>query len=136
MLKRNIPLRCRVVDRVLTIEIGISTLKGAAEQHDSFWQPATDKCSLVVDDADLFARAVRAELLREGEDGSTPVRRMLDAAISEAVEQGADGVDFDAMEVIQKAECSANDGSDEHKSEPEYQARMAWAMDIVKNTKV
>lgn len=38
MLKRNIPLRCQIVERVLTIEIGIDTLKFAAEHHEGFWQ--------------------------------------------------------------------------------------------------
>lgn len=110
MLKRNIPLRCRLIERVLTIEIGIDTLKFAAERHDSFWQPTTDKCALVVNDSDLFSRAVRVELIRESEDGSTPISRALDAAILEVVEQGAEGIDGDAMDAIEAAERSANDG--------------------------
>jgi hypothetical protein len=114
MLKRNIPLRCRLVERVLTIEVGIDTLKGAAERHDAFWQPTIDKCALVVNDSDLFARAVRVELISEGEDGSTPLSRALDAAILEAVEQGAEGIDGEAMDAIQAAERSANDGGSEH----------------------
>lgn len=107
MLTRNIPLRCKVADQFVSIEIGIDTLKAAAERHDDFWQPQTDKFALVVTDSDLFARAVRVELIRESEDGSTPLSRMLDAAIREAVEQGADGLDFDAMEAIEANERSA-----------------------------
>lgn len=105
-LKRNIPLRCRVVDRVLTIEIGIDTLKCAAERHDGFWQPETDRCSLVVSAPEPFADDVLAELLAEGEDGSTAVTKMLDAAIAAAVEDGSEGVDYDAMEAIQTAELA------------------------------
>lgn len=109
MLKRNIPLRCRLVERVLTIEIGIDILKGAAEHHDAFWQPETDKYSLVVKDPERFAKDVLTELLAEGEDGSTMVTKMLDAAIKEAVEQGAEGLDHDAMDAIEQAEKSARD---------------------------
>jgi len=104
MLKRKIPLRCRIIDRVLTIEIGIDTLKGAAERHEQFWQPATDTVALVVSDPDEFAKDVRNALQDEGEDGGTKITAMLDAAILEAVEQGSEGLDYDAMEAIEKAE--------------------------------
>lgn len=107
VLKRKIPLRVRVVDRVLTIEIGIDTLKRAAERHEEFWQPQTDKCALVVSDAEEFAKDVRNALQAEEEDGSTPVSRLLDEAIQEAVEQGSEGIDWDAMDAIEKAERDA-----------------------------
>ncbi len=45
-----------------------------------------------VTDAPTFARDLVYELNREEEDGTTPIHRMFDAAISEANEQGADGV--------------------------------------------
>lgn len=107
MLKRNIPLRCRIVERVLTIEIGISTLKHAAERHEEFWQPQTDKVALVVGDPDVFAKDVLGWLIEEAEDGSNPVSRLLDEAIEEAVNQGSEGVDYDAMGKIEEAEKRA-----------------------------
>lgn len=108
MLKRNVPLRCRIVDRVLTIEIGIDTLKGAAERHEQFWQPATDKVALVVNSPEKFAKDVRSALQDEGEDGSTKITAMLDAAILEAVEQGSEGLDYEAMDAIEEAERKEN----------------------------
>jgi hypothetical protein len=107
MLKCNIPLRCRVVKRVLTIEIGISTLKHAAARHEEFWQPQTDKVALVVNNPDVFAKDVLSWLTEEAEDGSNPVSRLLDEAIKEAVNQGSEGVDYDAMEKIEEAEKQA-----------------------------
>lgn len=104
MRKRNIPLRCRIVERVLTIEVGIDTLKYAAERHDDFWMPQTDKSGLVVSNADEFASEVVYALNDEGEDGSTPVSRLLDAAIRQAVECGCEGLDYNAMDAIEKAE--------------------------------
>lgn len=107
MLKRNIPLRCRIIERVLTIEVGIDTLKHAADRHEDFWQPQTDKVALIVSDPEIFAKDVRSALLSEEEDGSTRITVMLDKAILEAVEQGSEGLDYDAMEAIEKAERSA-----------------------------
>jgi hypothetical protein len=103
-------LKCSVAKGVLTIEIGIDTLKFAAERHESFWQPQTDKVALVVSNQLRFAKDVRYALLAEEEDGSTPIARMLDAAIAQAVEQGSEGLDFDAMEAIEKAEAVAVSG--------------------------
>lgn len=103
-MSRKTVLRCRVVKDTLTIEIGIDTLKVAAQQHEGFWQPFTDKCALVVSNPKQFAQAVKGKLLDEAEDGSTPLHILLDKAIMEAVEYGCDGLDYDAMEAIEKAE--------------------------------
>lgn len=46
-----------------------------------------------VTDPNAFARDVVSELNREEEDGTTPVHRMFDAVLTEAVEQGAEGVE-------------------------------------------
>ena len=110
MLKRNIQLRCRIVERVLTIEIGIDTLKHAAERHEEFWQPQTDKVALVVSKPEIFAKDVRIALLAEEEDGTTRIAALLDDAILEAVEQGSEGLDYDAMEAIEQAEKDAVNG--------------------------
>lgn len=104
MLKRKIPLRCRVIERVLTIEVGIDTLRWAAEHCEAFWQPQTDKYALVVSDPERFAKDVCDELMRESEDGSTPLHYLFDKAFEEAVNGGSDGVDHNAMDVIEEAE--------------------------------
>jgi hypothetical protein len=79
-MSKKTPFRCSVVADVLRIEIGISTLKYAAEHHEDFWQPQTDKYALVVSDERQFAKDVAHELNREGEDGSTPVTRLFDVS--------------------------------------------------------
>jgi hypothetical protein len=45
-----------------------------------------------VTDAELFARALVRELNKDDEQGTTRIHRMLDAAMNEAIEQGAEGV--------------------------------------------
>lgn len=104
---RNSPLTCKLSKGMLTISIGVETLRFAAERHKEFWQPQTDKCALVVSDTDMFASDVRNALLAEEEDGSTRVTELLDEAIQEAVEQGSEGLDYDAMEAIEQAEQDA-----------------------------
>jgi hypothetical protein len=46
-----------------------------------------------VTDAVTFAAELVKELNREEEDGTTPIHRMFDVVILEAIEQGADGVE-------------------------------------------
>lgn len=107
--KLKIPLRCRIIEGVLTIEVGIETLKWAAEHHEDFWQPETDKYAIVVAKPEKFAKDVRDALTRElGEDGSTAMSAMLDQAVLKAVENGSEGLDYDAMDAIEKAERAAN----------------------------
>lgn len=52
-----------------------------------------DDCKLV--DAARFAPGLVLELNREQENGDTPVHRILDHAILQALEMGAEGVDYD-----------------------------------------
>ena len=101
------PLKVRITGGVLTISIGVETLKYVAEHHEEFWQPQTDKYALVVSNVNQFAKDVRNELEREEEDGSTPVHLMLDKAIYQAVEQGSEGIDHDAADAIEEAERKA-----------------------------
>lgn len=58
----------------------------AFEQHD-----------LRVTNADAFAKELYTELCREDEDGTTLVHEMLDRAVINAVENGADGVEWDVF---------------------------------------
>jgi hypothetical protein len=46
-----------------------------------------------VTNAVKFATDLVRELNHEEEDGTTPVHKMFDAAISEAIDQGADGIE-------------------------------------------
>lgn len=103
-------LNCKLAKGVLTIEIDVDTLKVAAERHEQFWQPITDKVALVVKDATLFARDVKSALLVEEEDGSTPITRMIDDAITYAVEQGSDALCYDSMEAIEAEERLQEEG--------------------------
>ena len=101
---RDAGLTVEIVDGVLRISIGVNCLKHAAEHHDSFYLPWTDKWSIVINDPDKFAEEVCGQLEDEQEDGTTPVHRMLDAAIERAVEYGAEGFDYKAMDTLQAAE--------------------------------
>lgn len=102
MLKRNIPLRCNVVERVLTIEIGIDTLKFAAENCPKFWNGAADVHTLKITDADTFAEDIQRALTAEEEDGSTPLNLLLDEMIEAAVDDGSEAIDYDEMERREK----------------------------------
>jgi hypothetical protein len=46
-----------------------------------------------ITDVQAFAKDWVRQLNRESEDGSTPIHRMFDATINEAIEQGAEGID-------------------------------------------
>lgn len=47
---------------------------------------------ITITDPVAWANAVRRELVREGEDGTTLVHRMFDRAFHEALESGAEGI--------------------------------------------
>ena len=46
-----------------------------------------------ITDAPAFAEALVDELNREDEEGTTMIHKMFDAAINEALEQGAEGIE-------------------------------------------
>lgn len=94
MGKSEAPLRVAVEDGRLVIEIGLDTLKFCAENHPAFWDGESDdtKPNIPVNDAVVFGREVCRAMNDEGEDGSTLVTRMVDAAIERAVEGGCEGV--------------------------------------------
>ena len=78
--------------------IGMRALRFAAEQHPGLWDgesPATVPVVKITDDQ-TFALEVARAINAEGEDGSTLLTRMLDAAILKAVESGCEGVDYEA----------------------------------------
>jgi len=91
------PLRCVVRDDGIDMGIGADALAFAAASHPEYWdgKSGPDVPNIKVDGPADFAREVCAAINREDEDGSTLLTRMLDKAISMAVESGCDGVDHD-----------------------------------------
>lgn len=91
------PLLCAFRDGGIDMSIGAEILAFAAANHPEYWdgKSGLDVPNIKVDDPAAFARAVCAAINREDEDGSTLLTRMLDKAISLAVEEGCDGVDHD-----------------------------------------
>lgn len=88
-MARDQHLEAAISDDVLIITIGVSNLVTAVLAG-----PHLDGDDPVAVDVDIFAAEILAELLREEEDGTTPIHRMLDAAAVEAIEQGAEGIRF------------------------------------------
>jgi hypothetical protein len=92
------PLKFEIKNEVLIIEIGIDVLANCA-QHvlDEEHYLATEggeieSPSKVVDNV-AFAKAIAKQLDKEEpEDGSTPMTRMLDAAIIEVFESGDESI--------------------------------------------
>ena len=83
---RNKQLNVEVIDGVLKISIGVDLLCFAIEH-------GPEGVDLKITDNDVFVAEIVNELLTEEEDGSTPVHRMFDRAASEAVDNGAYGVE-------------------------------------------
>lgn len=82
-------LKVEVVDGKLHISIGVNAMCNALE-GSWYFQSGPFK----ITDIDVFTDAVRAQLLAEEEDGTTPVHTMLDSAAEMAIEWGCEGVDF------------------------------------------
>lgn len=89
------PMDCRIRNRALTIQVSRKVLAFAADNHPDFWDAENDKQRFKVTDIAGFAKDVANALNDEGEDGSTPVTRLLDAAILQAIEQGSEHVEFE-----------------------------------------
>jgi hypothetical protein len=86
-MPREQGLEVAVVEGRLVISVGVETLAWAWDKRDS-----DDEIDATVCAPDEFARDVKYALLKEEEDGSNPVHRLLDAAMQYAVEQGSLGV--------------------------------------------
>lgn len=84
----------RIVKGDLVIRISARALAFATNNHPEFWDGENDKQRVKVTDRKQWVQATRNALEREEEDGSTPVTRMLDAAVAYAVEQGEEGIEF------------------------------------------
>lgn len=92
------PLRCKATGGDIDMGIGMRALCFAAEQHPDLWDGESPASVPVVKitDVQTFALEVARAINAEGEDGSTLLTRMLDAAILKAIESGCEGVDHEA----------------------------------------
>lgn len=78
----------------ITIRISASSLKLAAQRCPKLetYDEETGDFLLPKIDAKVFAKEVWRELVREQEDGTTPVHLLFDNAFEQACEQGAEGI--------------------------------------------
>lgn len=90
---RGDQLKIRVVDGRLVISIGVETLAIAAKYSNFFDDPTMKELEIL--DAEAFAREIARQLAREEEDGTTLVHHALDKAAELAVENGAEGVEWE-----------------------------------------
>lgn len=83
-------LNTEIVDGQLVISIGTDTLLHALEigRPHGFGD-------ITITDRDLFLKELVRELNAESEDGSTLIHRVLDKAVSNTLENGALGVEYD-----------------------------------------
>lgn len=86
---KNLPLETRIENEMLSITIGTDMLCHAVEIGR-----ACGLGGIKITDRAVFTQEILNELDRESEDGSTPVHRMLDKAVSRAIENGAQGADY------------------------------------------
>ena len=85
---------CTLEDGSLKVVIPLDNLRFAAENHPSFDQTQDEQIpTLRITDLEAFARDVRRALNCEAEDGSTPITRVLDSAIVDAVEYGTEAIE-------------------------------------------
>lgn len=75
----------------LAIRIPVDTLAWAAEHFETL---SLEAAPVKILDRKAFATSVVRALCVEGEDGSTPVTHLLDAAFEWVLEQGEDGPDY------------------------------------------
>ncbi|WP_010323023.1 hypothetical protein [Marinobacterium stanieri] len=84
------PLSTEIVDGQLIISIGTDTLLNGLE----IGRPH-GLGDITITDRELFLKEFVLELNAESEDGSTLIHRVLDKAVSNALENGAQGVEYD-----------------------------------------
>lgn len=69
------------------------TLSSIPAIIDGGWGCGAISPRMKITDVQAFAKDWVSELNREAEDGSTPIHKMFDATINEAIEQGAEGIE-------------------------------------------
>lgn len=87
----HVGMRVYRTARKIVIELPLSTLRvalhGSPLNSDCYGNPAYR-----VTDKDMFGDAIVEALEREEDDGTTPLHRLFDAAILDAIEDGCEGV--------------------------------------------
>ncbi len=92
----NAPLDVKVEHGALVVRIGIETLAHAVTYSE--WANPYDEAtgdyirSFAIVDVPQFASDVADEMLREREDGSTPLSDFIDKMSEEAINQGSIGL--------------------------------------------
>ncbi len=93
----NRGLEVKIERSALVVRIGVGTLAHAVTWSDwanPFNEALDDYVrSFAIVDARQFAADVLAEMLREREDGSTPLSDFIDKMSEEAINQGSIGLD-------------------------------------------
>lgn len=93
------PLTVEVKNGQLAISIGVETLAHSASYSD--WANPYDEArrdyirTFAITDAVEFAKDVERAMLREKEDGSSPLSDFLDAAMESAVEDGSMACEYE-----------------------------------------
>lgn len=88
-LPKDGPLRIEHDDDELIIRIGVNTLKHAAEHCTLFDRGETVGPYVEVVDSLLLLSDIRREMLREEEDGSSPLTTLFDQSIMDAFADGS-----------------------------------------------
>lgn len=95
MAAGKVPLTCTITKTgVLLIRVGIGTIKFATETNPQMTAEDGETPVVTVSDAKVFAHEVCRAMNEESEDGSTLLSRMLDAAVMDAVDNGAQGITY------------------------------------------
>ena len=86
------PLACRIENGQLVIRVGLDVLEFATTQPDYGPFAEWPKQPKVVD-IQAWAKDIRDELLKEEEDGSSPLTDLLDGMMLKAAENGSLGLE-------------------------------------------
>lgn len=83
-------LNVEIKDEKLNLSIGLEALEIAASVGRSYGMG-----EVAITDTDAFLAGLQRYILSEEEDGSTPFHRMIDECVSEMIENGEDGIQYD-----------------------------------------
>lgn len=87
-------LICEVEGDELVIRIGVDTLLLATQHCPLLTDDETYKPLFSITNADQLAADVARELNEEEEDGTTPLHRVLDQAMFDAMEKGSEAFEI------------------------------------------
>jgi PRTRC genetic system protein C len=91
--KDDVPLRAAVVDGAIQFVIGANVLAHATNICPALYDAENDRGIYRVTNPAVFAEELASTLNKEAEDGSTRLTRMLDDAVTDAIQYGAEGVE-------------------------------------------